>query len=241
MQSAQNSSKDILIVVHNQLDFLKQCIQSVEQHTSNYHLFIWDNDSNQETQNYIQSLDCTWIRCQENLGFGLPNDFLAAMGSSDYLILLNSDTQVFAGWSEAMLGFLQAHPGCAQVGYMGGLLDETGRGGRIAWGHDIDYIMGFCTCMRRSDYEIYGLFDPQFRFAYCEDADLSLRIKQKSSIYALHLLLVHHYENKTIKSVHQEGSIDIQATFEQNHSLLRERWADYLENRKMASARLEVR
>lgn len=46
----QDASKDILIVVHNQLDYVKQCIQSIQEHTNNYHIYIWDNGSDDETK-----------------------------------------------------------------------------------------------------------------------------------------------------------------------------------------------
>lgn len=239
----QSATKDILIPVYGQLNYLRVCVESIQQTTEQYHLYIWDNGSDIETEQYLRDLmfrhpdEVDVMRSETNLGFIEPNNRMAEWGDGEYIILLNSDTKVLEGWDRAMLGFLQKHPDVAQVGYLGGRLDADGKGGRIDFGYDVDYIMGFCSCFPRAVYEKTGLFDPGYQFAYCEDADFSIRLQEaKWRIYALHLLLVHHYENKTIKAVHGEGQIDVTTTFEKNHVYLRQKCADYL-SRKRADVR----
>jgi GT2 family glycosyltransferase len=82
--------------------------------------------------------------------------------------------------------------------------------------------------MSRKVYDKYGLFDEEnLLFAYGEDADLSLRlIEAKFKIRALHLGLVIHHGNATIKEVAKKR--DCRPTFDANHDYLRLRWADYL-------------
>lgn len=236
-QAAVNVSKDILIVVHNQCEFVRKCIQSIQQHTTNYQLCLWDNASDEETKEYLRSVDAVLIESPANIGFGEPNNQLAKIGDGEYLILLNSDTLVFPLWSEALLGFLQHNPDYSQVGYLGGWLDENGRGGRADWGSKIDYVMGFCSCISRCTYGKYGLFDSVYEFAYCEDADFSLRLQLLGEkIHALHLMLVHHYGNKTIQAVVKEGKVDVASTFQRNHDTLKARWSSYL-----ASCRMDLR
>ena len=234
MQSAQPASKDILIVIHNELPYVEKCIESVRQNTENYQLYLWDNASDSITRQYLKSIkDAVLVEHDENIGFGEPNNRLAAMGSGEYLILLNSDTLTFAGWAEALVGWLQQHPECAEVGFLGGLLDEDGKGGRATWGSKIDYVMGFCACISRETYQQYGLFDPVYKFAYCEDADLSLRLRSaEKDLHALHLMLIHHYENRTIRSVVSKG-VDVDSTFTANHAILRDRWGTYLRTQRM--------
>lgn len=237
MAQAKDASKDILIVVHNQIEFVQNCVKSIRKATKNYRLLIWNNASDAETTSYLNSIegsDTVVHHSDENLGFGEPNNRLAVESTADYLILLNSDTQVFDGWDRAMIGHLQVNESCAQVGYLGCLLDDKGFGGRADWGSEIDYIAGFCCCISRETYRQFGLFDPAYRFAYCEDADLSLRLQAADrGIYALHLLLVHHFENQTIKSVVKEGKIDTMSTFLGNHDVLRTRWAKYLAHKRV--------
>lgn len=237
-QTAINATKDILIVVHNEYDFVRKCIESVQANTTQYKLYLWDNASNQQTKDYLRSVkDAVLIESPENLGFGEPNNRLATMCDGDYMILLNSDTMVFPMWSETLLGFLQHNPLYSQVGYLGGRLDKEGKGGRADWGDEIDYIMGFCFCISKETYHKHGLFDPIYEFAYCEDADFSLRLQAAGErIYALHLMLVHHYENRTIRSIVKEGKMDVTRTFYRNHDILKSKWSTYL-----ASSRADLR
>lgn len=246
-EEARDAWKDIIIVVRDQLDYFKQCIQSIAENTSHYHLYIWDNGSRQDTQDYIESLvaSCdlekngdqwklTTVRSENNTGFIHPNNELVAWGDSEYIVLLNSDTKVFEGWDRAMTGFLDAHPDVAQVGYWGGHMGPDGRGFGGSNGYEIDYVPGWCFCMARSTYDQFGLFNKQLRFAYCEDADLSLRLKEAGNkIYALHAPLVHHYQNKTIIEVEKEGQIDVAASFEANHQYIKERWNGYLATQRV--------
>ena len=244
VESVNDVMKDIVIVVHNQIDYLKITIESLLEYTNNFHLWIWDNNSDQETKVYLQELmfklnddptrGCTVMSSDVNMGFIEPNNELASLGSGDYIILLNSDVKVFGGWDKAMLGWLQQNQDTKLVGYAGGLLDVQGVGGRVAFGYDIDYIAGWCLCLERKTYEKYGLFNSDLKFAYAEDSEMSVRIQNFGHrIYALHLLLVHHYENKTINQVRKEGVIDVVSTFAHNHEKFRQLWPDYLNNQRV--------
>jgi hypothetical protein len=243
MSTGVDQWKDIIIVVKDQLDYFKECITSIQKSTTNYHLYVWDNGSRQDTAEYIQQLmmshdperDLNWnittIRTDNNTGFIHPNNELISLGESPYVILLNSDTKVFDNWDKAMIGFLEKNPEVAQVGYWGGHLSEDGRGFGGANGWDIDYVPGWCFCISRQTYNQYGLFSDKLKFAYCEDSDYSLRLKEAGKkIYALYAPLVLHYQNKTVVEVEKSGELDLRATFDQNHAYLKERWKNYLQN-----------
>lgn len=223
----QPVDKDIIILVHDQLDCTRDCINSIVRNTQNYHIYIWDNGSKEETANYLQSVKNTNIsveRCEENLGFIIPNNRLAARGKSPYIILLNSDTIVRKGWDETMIAWLQTHPDIASVGCQGGLLDERMIGKTIMPGYDIDYLCGWCLCFPRSIYERVGLFDENhLDFAYGEDSDFSFRLKDAGyKIYGMHSDLVLHLQARTSMTVQYER--DMSATFIRNHAYLVERW-----------------
>lgn len=232
-------SKDILIVVHDQLSYFKECVESIMAHTQNYVLHIWDNASRLDTQQYINGLldadvSLTLHRSETNDGFIIPNNYMASACTGDYIILINSDCKVFPSWDRVMIGFLKEHPEVAQVGFWGGHLDAEGIGFGGANGGNIDYIPGWGFCISRATYEQYGLFDEEFVFAYSEDADLSLRLKESGHlIYSLYAPLVHHYQNKTIIEVANEGKIDVKFSFDHNLQLFRERWKDYLAHRRV--------
>jgi GT2 family glycosyltransferase len=222
--------KDILIVVCDQLPYVEECIKTVQTNTEDYKLYLWDNGSKNETSEYLESVDGVLVKTEENYGFILPNNRLADLGESPYIILLNSDTFVRPGWDKSLVSHLET--GYSQVGYLGGFLDETGRGEGSGFGGDVDYIPGWCFGISRDTYNEFGLFDEKnLEFAYCEDADFSLRLTEAGrSIYALHLGLVHHYGNKTITTV--AGECDVESTFKHNHEHMQKRWQTRLRGRK---------
>ncbi len=233
-------TKDILVIVHDQLDYIKQCVESLFQNTDNFTLYLWDNNSMAPTREYLEEVARTHnnvvlVRHSENIGFIKPNNELASLGKSTYIILLNSDTKVEKGWDSALIGWLKENPSCAIVGYQGGTLEEDGRGAnRERSGPFIDYVCGWCFCIPRKDiYERFGLFDEMnLSFAYGEDSDFALRMKEAGyEIYALSIKLVTHYGNKTSLEVQKE--MDTSVSFDRNHQYIRMRWKDYLENQRI--------
>lgn len=232
-------TKDILIVVHDQLDYIKQCIESLFEHTHNFTLYLWDNNSMAPTREYLEEVDrmhsnVVLLKHSDNIGFIIPNNKLAKLGNSNYIILLNSDTKVQKGWDAALIGWLKENPNCAIVGYQGGTLEEDGRGSnKERSGPFIDYVCGWCFCMSRSIYEDFGLFDEaNLSFAYGEDSDLALRMKEAGyEIYAMNIKLVTHFGNKTALEVQKE--MDTSVSFDRNHQYIRMRWKDYLENHRV--------
>jgi GT2 family glycosyltransferase len=224
-------SKDILIVVRNQLPFIQQCLNFIHKFTENYKIFIYDNGSEKETKNWLQKQNVTLVTNEKNLGFIKPNNELIKLGTSPFIILLNSDTIVYPDWDKAMIAYLQSFPECVQVGYMGGILNKEGKGDKGMYGSDVDYIVGWCFCVSRKTYEEFGLFDEKnLEFAYCEDADFSLRLKESDKkIHSLHLDLVYHYGHITVNQLTKKEEIEeAHKAFDKNHEYIRKRWAKYL-------------
>jgi GT2 family glycosyltransferase len=229
--------KDILIVIKDQFEYVQKCLNSIFRNTENFHLFLWDNASETETMNYLQELaahhsNVHLCRSEENLGFIIPNNRLAGMGQSPFLVLLNSDTVVRDGWDRVMLGFLQENQDVALVGYQGDRLNAHGIGVMPAKGEKIDCLQGWALALSRGTYDTHGLFDEEhLTFAYGEDADLCLRLKEKGlRIYSLYTEFIHHYKNKTARTVDRKV---VGEHFKKNHAYLQERWKDYLEEKRV--------
>ncbi len=112
----------------------------------------------------------------------------------------------------------------------GGLLDENGLGVGSGVGPDIDYVEGWCLCVSRETYREHGLFDEvNLEFAYGEDADLSLRLREAGRRpYALHLDCVFHHGNVTAKEVAKTQSAEMKRSFDANHDFIKRRWGNYL-------------
>ena len=221
---------DVIMVVHNQSELVSNAIRSLEESTSDYHLYLWDNCSDQQTVDVLASADLKGgklIRSKENIGFLKPNNELAKLGNSPYIVLLNTDVYCLPGWLEPLIGCLQNYSEIGVTGYIGGCLNDEGVGSSPAWGYDVDYISGWCLAIRRSDYEKYGLFDEvNLKFAYCEDADFCFRLREVGLItYAFCLDLVWHKGHATSFSIDPNVLGD---PFVKNHAYMRKKWQKYL-------------
>lgn len=220
-------SKDIVMVVRDQPEHVEACLHFLKSNTSDYTLYIHDNGSEEPTRSLLAQADVL-IRSDENLGFIIPNNKLAGLGRSDYIMLLNSDTIMFPGWDRLMTGYLENYPDTLIVGYQGSVLDKNGVGGPEVYGDTVDYVCGWCMCLSRDTYNRFGLFDDvNLTFAYAEDSDLCLRVREAGyKVYALWSGLVWHAGNTTAREVVK--TFDSRPFFEQNHEYVRRRWAAHL-------------
>lgn len=229
-----SGSKDILVVVKDQLEYVKNCLGSVFRNTEDFTLHLWDNASGNETRTYLEEVarrpNVTLRRSEENEGFIVPNNRMAEKCSSDWLILLNSDTEVLPHWSEVLVGTLRNNPEILEAGFGGGTLDGSCEFSGRAYGFGADYISGYSVCMGRKTVENNGLFDEQnLKFAYCEDSDLSLRIRESGGeIYACHSNeMVRHYGGRTSLTVANEDPRLVSCARE-NLAYLRRRWTPFV-------------
>lgn len=232
--SAELQQKDILIVVHNQLNYLKKCIDSIFLNTINFNIYLWDNNSDQETKEYLSIIskkpNIKLFNCEKNLGFIVPNNIMIKECSSDWIILLNSDTEVIKNWDCVLIGTLINNSEILQSGFAGGILDKNGKCVCIKSGLNIDYVCGYCFCINKKTYENFGLFDDKnLEFAYCEDSDFSLRLKEnQKKIYACYATeLVRHHGSKTsIEVLKKDNSLN--EIISKNQNYISNRWRNFL-------------
>jgi hypothetical protein len=55
-QTGEHPPKDIIIVVHDQLELMKKCVTSIYSVTTNFSLYIWDNGSLEPTHQFLNTL-----------------------------------------------------------------------------------------------------------------------------------------------------------------------------------------
>lgn len=226
--------KDILVVVKDQYEHVRNCIDSVFKNTSDFNLCIWDNGSESPTREYLSEIagrpNVRLWRSETNDGFIVPNNRMFEESSSEWVILLNSDTEVLPRWDEVMVGVLRNNPEIRQVGFRGGILGSSCELEGVGSGKDVDYIFGYCFCASRDTIKKTGLFDEiNLCFAYCEDSDLSLRIRESGGeIYACHSNeMVRHYGGITTRSVIRNDSRLLDCA-KSNLERLRERWSPFI-------------
>jgi GT2 family glycosyltransferase len=230
----ENQKKDILIVVHNQYEYIKNCVDSIFENTKNFILHVWDNGSEKQTADYLRSLsklnNVKLHYSKSNIGFIVPNNVMAKKSKSKWIILLNSDTEVLSNWDSVLIGTLLNNNDVAQVGIKGGMLNQKGLGVSHKSGFDIDYVCGFCFCISRETYKKYGLFDDKhLEFAYCEDSDFSMRLRDDGQkIYACYASdLVRHYGNKTTFEVLKKQK-ELLSCAKKNQRHILKKWSKFI-------------
>jgi len=118
----------IIIVNYNTKELLKKCLFSIvtkqqgnkvtKQQSSNItmEIIIVDNGSEEKIKNQIskfknkyQNFKIKLIENKENLGFSKANNQAIQQAQGEYILLLNSDTEVMDNGIEQLLNFMKAN------------------------------------------------------------------------------------------------------------------------------------
>lgn len=205
-----NSPKVAVVILNwNNLNYLKQFLPTVLASTyRNLEVVVGDNGSTDGSVAYLQENFPTVrvIANGENYGFtGGYNRILEKVGA-DYLVLLNSDIEVPAGWIEPVISMMESDGQVAvavpkikayhqkdhfeHAGAAGGFIDKYGypfcRGrifydveadrGQYNQSSEIFWASGAALFIRKTIWDASGGFDEKF-FAHMEEIDLCWRVK----------------------------------------------------------------
>lgn len=217
----------VIIVSFNGLDWLKICLPSVLQSEyPNVEIIVIDNASTDGSGIYLQN---EWknlakiIHLDKNIGFASGSNLGFENATGDVIALLNNDTEVDKYWlSEALSCLYKAEEvGAVQprmmqmndrrkIDCIGLAMSPFGYSLQI--GHNeidsgfYDNVLdiwgnGGALILKRKVLERTGLFDDLF-FLYCEDLDLSWRIKLSGyKIITCKSSLVYHAGSSTTKKL----------------------------------------
>jgi GT2 family glycosyltransferase/glycosyltransferase involved in cell wall biosynthesis len=112
----------IVVCVHNALDDVKACLDSVVAHrTPVQHLVLVDDGSDADTAEFLRAFavtqpNVTLHRNDVAQGYTKAANTGAKLARGDVIILLNSDTIVPPGWAEKLARALRAGPGIGIAG-----------------------------------------------------------------------------------------------------------------------------
>ncbi|HVF35966.1 MAG TPA: glycosyltransferase, partial [Candidatus Saccharimonadia bacterium] len=213
----------IVIPVYNQFHHTRMCLAALAQHAGKlaFEAIVVDDRSSDETPERLAEIaGIRSVRNDENLGFIGACNAGAALARGEYLVFLNNDTAVQAGWLEALVATFSAFPDCGLAGaklvYPDGRLQEAGgivfsdgsgwnygRGGDPAdpaYGYvrEADYCSGAAIMVRRALFEQLGGFDARYRPAYYEDTDFAFRVREAEfKAYYQPASVVVHFEGVT--------------------------------------------
>jgi GT2 family glycosyltransferase len=213
----------VVIPNWNGRKFLRPCLGSLRRQSfENFETVLVDNGSTDGSLEFAARdfPEVRTVSLEENRGFSAAVNAGIEASGSEFVALLNNDTEQEPGWLEALVRAAEEHP---EAGFFasklvafqdrkvldgaGDALRRSGLPYRIGHGErdrgqyeEPVYVFGACAAAalyRRSMLEEIGLFDEDF-FAYCEDADLSFRA-QLAGYRCLYVpgAIVYHMGNAT--------------------------------------------
>ena len=204
----------MIVCVHDALEELRACLWSLMSKTARpFRLIVVDDGSGASTRRYLDALAAreprvTVIRREHPPhGYTLAANAGLRASSGDYVVLLNSDTVVSAGWLERLvsrgerdervgiLGPLSnaaSHQSVPQSREQGSwstnplpswlTVDGAALAARVsATGADVrlPFLNGFCYAIKRAVIEAIGYLDEErFPDGYCEENDYSQRARE---------------------------------------------------------------
>ena len=111
-----SSSPDltVIIVSYNTRDLTLAALRTLYETTQKtpFHTVVFDNDSKDGSADAIAEAfpDVELIRSPDNLGFAKANNVVASTAQTDYLLLLNPDTECHAGAVDNLMRFARETP-----------------------------------------------------------------------------------------------------------------------------------
>ena len=211
-QEPGQPSVDIVVCVHNALEELRLCLWSLLAKSGRRLRLILVNDGSDEaTTRFAQAFAdrhpaVRLLHREPPHGYTLAANRGLEISRSEYVILLNSDTVVSAGWLSKLLAYGEAHKA---VGILGPLsnaashqsVPDVREGG--AWATNplpewltidamelivergaprtdtrMPFLNGFCYAIKRAVIDAIGLLDEErFATGYCEENDYSQRAR----------------------------------------------------------------
>ena len=185
-----------IIVNYKSAPLTQRCIAALRKQVGiTLDIVVVDNDSGPKDIHLLTTIKNITLICNDtNLGFSKANNIGAQKARTEFLLVINPDTE-FQGTQDILrlCLWLDQHP---HTGLVGPQIIEPGKfrqtlpkyrypeeetlrftsglnelPGKIAW------LLGACLLMRKSVFDTLGGFDPDY-FLDGEDTDLCLRIRQ---------------------------------------------------------------
>jgi GT2 family glycosyltransferase len=190
----------IIIVHFNGVEVLSRCLKFLSKiDYNNFEVILVDNASTDNSVKFVRE-NYPWIKIVENernLGFAEGNNRGLKYATGEYIVLLNSDTEVTPNWLRELVRLAESDPSIGICGskildmenrniiqVVGALCDIYGATVNQGIGEkdnnqydrvsDTFFICGASLLIKREVVEKIGLFDPKF-FFLAEDMDLCWR------------------------------------------------------------------
>jgi GT2 family glycosyltransferase len=199
------------IVVTHDIDIImfNAMLNSLRNYTPELaQLIIFDNASKINLKWLVDitfknmGIETDYIRNDINIGYGRACNKTLPFIKHEFMATLNDDIEFFSLWAGKMIDILKTDPMVAQVVPKHGvcnILNEHGDGIQMETDSP-DYAEGSCCITRTSLMKKFGFYDEIYEFAYHEDADLSLRLRQAGyKIKNVEMKWIHYGETTASK------------------------------------------
>ncbi|MBP7779914.1 MAG: glycosyltransferase [Burkholderiaceae bacterium] len=252
----------IVIPVHNKFYVTYHCLLSllVAHNQVSFEVIVVDDGSKDQSiqlPQLVQGITC--LRNEEAQGFILSCNRGGQAARGEYIVMLNNDTEVTAGWLDELLGAFEHFDGVGMAGakllYPNGQLQEAGgvvwntgnpwNYGRQANPHDprfgyarqTDYLSGACVMLPKKLWDDIGGFSETYVPAYFEDTDLAFQVRDRGykTVYVPFAQVI-HYEGMSNGTSTSEG---IKRFQEINRPKFKQRWAGACRNNGKEGVDLE--
>lgn len=207
----------IIILTYNNLEYTKDCIESIIKYTekNTYEIIIIDNFSTDDTRKWLKAQkDIKIILNEKNLGFPIGcNQGIELAKKENDILLLNNDTVVTKNWLSNLKTCLYSDKKIGAVGAvcnhnenlqginityndldeMQKLAEKNNLSNKEKW-EEKAFLIGYCILIKREVINKIKTLDEKYSPGYVEDNDLSLRIlKLGYKLMACHDCFIHHY------------------------------------------------
>lgn len=196
-------SVDIVIAVFNQLHYTKTCLETLRASVPpEVNVIVIDNGSTDGTADYLVTQP--WVKVianGENRGCAAAWNQGVNAGSSSWVVVMNNDVILPAGWLEGLMGYA-AETGTDVVSpalregeynydiepYARQFMTAMAKVARRGEAH------GVCFMVRREIFNTIGLFDENFKIGGSEDTDFFWRARHAGfSLATTGRSFMHHF------------------------------------------------
>lgn len=242
----------VVVLTYNNLELTKACLDSLltQSQYPNLEIIVVDNHSSDQTPAYLTAWakghpDRIVILNPDNKGFAAGNNLGLAAASGDYLVVLNNDTVVTAGWIKGLIRHLQDNK---EIGIIGPITNNIGNEAKVSTGYDrledmpaeaaqmtrarmgewfeINTLAFFCVMFPRSTYEQIGGLCEEYGLGFFEDDDYCRRVQRRGMRAACaEDVFVHHHLSASFDAL---GAKKKQALFEKNRAIYESKWGSWV-------------
>lgn len=227
------SEVDFIVIVCNQIDFTKRCIESIFRNVKeSFHLIIIDNGSTDSTRAYLENLQkrqsatqrLSVFFSQTNLGYALGLNKGIEYSEAPFVFFCNNDIEFYPGAVTELIRIAKTKP---EFGLVNPNSNEFG-----LKGYDESYLnrqkgrwierchtSGFCVLVKREVIQKIGGIDPNFSPAYYEDMDFAERAKRAGFLCVVAKgAYIHHFGTRTFLPKEK------QSLWDQNREKFIQKW-----------------